>query len=57
MAQHPGPDLLEASDGNLYGVTRVNTATLFRIDSTGTLTPLHVLTLTRSLTLPGCRES
>jgi uncharacterized repeat protein (TIGR03803 family) len=36
----PGPDLLEASDGNLYGVT---SSTLFRIDSSETLTTLHNL--------------
>ena len=39
----PGPDLLEASDGNLYGVTR-GIATLFRIDSSGSLTTLQSLT-------------
>ena len=39
----PGPDLLEASDGNLYGVTQ-NIATVFRIDSSGSLTTLQSLT-------------
>ena len=39
----PGPDLLEASDGNLYGVTQ-GIATLFRIDSSGSLTTLQSLT-------------
>ena len=39
----PGPDLLEGSDGNLYGVTQ-NIATLFRIDSSGSLTMLQSLT-------------
>ena len=39
----PGPDLLEANDGNLYGVTR-GMATLFRIDSSGSLTTLQSLT-------------
>ena len=34
------PDLLEASDGNVYGV---DSAALFRIDSSGTLTLLHGL--------------
>ena len=39
----PGPDLLEASDGNLYGVTQggAGASRLFRIDSSGTVTPLH----------------
>jgi uncharacterized repeat protein (TIGR03803 family) len=37
------PDLLEGSDGNLYGVTQ-NSATLFRIDSSGSLTTLQSLT-------------
>ena len=39
----PGPDLLEASDGNLYGVTQ-DIATVFRIDSSGSLTTLQSLT-------------
>ena len=36
----PGPDLLEASDGNFYGATQF-VDTVFRIDSTGALTTLH----------------
>ena len=38
----PGSDLLEASDGNLYGVTPVGSM-LFGIDSGGTLTTHHDL--------------
>ena len=41
----PESDLLHASDGNFYGVTRSPTASrLFRIDSSGTFTPLNNLT-------------
>jgi uncharacterized repeat protein (TIGR03803 family) len=39
----PGPDLLEASDGNFYGVTSFS-ARLFRIDAAGTSTTLHSFT-------------
>ena len=41
----PESDLLHASDGNFYGVTRSPTASrLFRIDSSGNFTPLNDLT-------------
>jgi len=39
----PSADLLEASDGNFYGVSQSTFAKLFRIDSSGTLTTLHNL--------------
>ena len=38
----PGTDLVEASDGNFYGVTDFF-GKVFRVDSTGTVTPLHDL--------------
>jgi uncharacterized repeat protein (TIGR03803 family) len=47
----PSADLLEASDGNLYGTTPQGFSRSFRIDSSGTLTILHDLTET-----PGARE-
>src|SRR4030095_9540066 len=39
----PGPDLLEASDGNFYGVTSFS-ARLFRGDAAGSSPPLHSFT-------------
>jgi len=39
----PGPDLLEASDGNFYGVTSFS-ARLVRIDAAGNSTTLHSFT-------------
>ena len=38
----PGTDLVEASDGNFYGVTDRG-GMVFRVDPTGTVTPLHAL--------------
>jgi len=38
----PGPDLLQATDGNFYGVTQF-TRRVFKIDSTGTFTILNQL--------------
>jgi uncharacterized repeat protein (TIGR03803 family) len=38
----PETDLVEASDGNFYGVTAF-AGKVFRVDPTGTVTPLHVL--------------
>jgi uncharacterized repeat protein (TIGR03803 family) len=42
MGAQPESDLVEASDGDFYGST-LFPATLFRIDSSGTLTTLHAL--------------
>ena len=38
----PDTDLVEASDGNFYGVTDI-LGKVFRVDPTGTVTPLHAL--------------
>jgi uncharacterized repeat protein (TIGR03803 family) len=43
---HPAARLLEASDGNLYGTTSSGGAAgagiVFKMDVSGTLTPMHV---------------
>ena len=46
----PGPTLLPASDGNMYGVTELGGAhgqgTIFKIDGAGTLTTIHAFNTT-----------
>jgi uncharacterized repeat protein (TIGR03803 family) len=46
----PGPTLLQASDGNLYGVTELGgvngQGTIFKIDGAGTLTTIHSFDVT-----------